>query len=158
MSWSSSVCPGSVGTPCNHRGKCDDGHLGNGTCTCNTGFGGEACELCSPGFYGATCRGELHSHSVSISVASPPQSSAHSLLVHFQPVTAPNMGHVTAATKGPAPASAKRVGQASVARSRWVSRVSGVMSLQVVRGSRDLSGVMRLVCSHGAFKLNCVSQ
>ncbi|XP_075900072.1 stabilin-2 isoform X3 [Nelusetta ayraudi] len=50
------VCPGGVAAPCSHRGRCDDGHLGNGTCACNAGFGGVACELCSPGFYGATCR------------------------------------------------------------------------------------------------------
>lgn len=59
MSWSSAVCPGGVSTPCSHRGKCDDGHLGNGTCACDTGFSGVACELCSPGFYGVTCKGEL---------------------------------------------------------------------------------------------------
>ncbi|XP_041819472.1 stabilin-2 isoform X1 [Chelmon rostratus] len=50
------VCPGGVGSPCSNRGKCDDGHLGNGTCTCDAGFGGVACELCSDGFYGATCK------------------------------------------------------------------------------------------------------
>uniref|UniRef100_A0A673BK44 Stabilin 2 n=1 Tax=Sphaeramia orbicularis TaxID=375764 RepID=A0A673BK44_9TELE len=50
------VCPGGVGSPCNNRGKCDDGHLGNGTCTCNAGFGGVACELCNKGFYGPTCK------------------------------------------------------------------------------------------------------
>lgn len=135
MLWSFSVCPGSVGAPCNHRGKCDDGHLGNGTCTCNTGFGGVACELCSPGFYGATCKGELPSHSVSISGALSPRLRAHSLWLHFQPVTAPNMGHVTAAAKGPAPVSAKAVGQASAARPRWVSKVFCVKSLQVVGGN-----------------------
>lgn len=138
MPWSSSVCPGRVGAPCNHRGKCDDGHLGNGTCACDTGFGGVACEQCSPEFYGATCRGELHLHSFSVSAALPPRSRAHSLLVDFQPVTAPNMGHVTAVAKGPEPVSAKRVGQASAARPRWVSQVSFVLSLQVVGGSCDL--------------------
>ncbi|KAM8740220.1 stabilin-2 isoform 1-T1 [Acanthopagrus schlegelii] len=50
------VCPGGVSSPCSNRGNCDDGHLGNGTCTCNAGFGGVACELCSDGFYGATCK------------------------------------------------------------------------------------------------------
>ncbi|XP_022068333.2 stabilin-2 isoform X1 [Acanthochromis polyacanthus] len=50
------VCPGGVHSPCSNRGKCDDGHLGNGTCTCEKGFGGVACELCSEGFYGPTCK------------------------------------------------------------------------------------------------------
>uniref|UniRef100_A0A671UAA8 Stabilin 2 n=1 Tax=Sparus aurata TaxID=8175 RepID=A0A671UAA8_SPAAU len=50
------VCPGGVSSPCSNRGNCDDGHLGNGTCTCNAGFGGVACELCSDGFHGATCK------------------------------------------------------------------------------------------------------
>ncbi|XP_054623431.1 stabilin-2 isoform X2 [Dunckerocampus dactyliophorus] len=49
------ACPGGVGAVCSHRGNCDDGHLGNGTCTCTTGFGGVACELCADGFYGANC-------------------------------------------------------------------------------------------------------
>uniref|UniRef100_A0A3P8UGX1 Stabilin 2 n=1 Tax=Amphiprion percula TaxID=161767 RepID=A0A3P8UGX1_AMPPE len=50
------VCPGGVHSPCSNRGECDDGHLGNGTCTCEMGFGGVACELCSEGFYGPTCK------------------------------------------------------------------------------------------------------
>ncbi|XP_033470098.2 stabilin-2 isoform X1 [Epinephelus lanceolatus] len=50
------VCPGGVGSPCSNHGKCDDGHLGNGTCTCDAGFGGVACELCGFGFYGASCK------------------------------------------------------------------------------------------------------
>ncbi|CAJ1054448.1 LOW QUALITY PROTEIN: stabilin-2-like [Xyrichtys novacula] len=49
-------CPGGGRTPCSNRGKCDDGHLGNGTCTCEVGFGGVACEQCSKGFYGGTCK------------------------------------------------------------------------------------------------------
>ncbi|XP_029282312.1 stabilin-2 [Cottoperca gobio] len=49
------VCPGGVGAPCSNHGKCDDGHLGNGTCTCDAGFRGGACELCRAGFYGASC-------------------------------------------------------------------------------------------------------
>ncbi|XP_054481008.1 stabilin-2 [Anoplopoma fimbria] len=49
------VCPGGVGSPCGNHGKCDDGHLGNGTCTCDAGFRGVACELCSDGFYGDAC-------------------------------------------------------------------------------------------------------
>ncbi|XP_072234103.1 stabilin-2 [Leuresthes tenuis] len=50
------VCPGGVRSPCSNRGKCDDGHLGNGTCACDAGFGGTACELCSAGFFGPTCK------------------------------------------------------------------------------------------------------
>ncbi|XP_039999160.1 stabilin-2 isoform X2 [Xiphias gladius] len=50
------VCPGGVGSLCSNRGKCDDGHLGNGTCTCDAGFRGVACEQCSDGFYGPTCK------------------------------------------------------------------------------------------------------
>ncbi|XP_071358845.1 stabilin-2 isoform X1 [Trachinotus anak] len=50
------VCPGGVGSPCSNHGKCDDGHLGNGTCTCDAGFRGMACEQCSDGFYGPTCK------------------------------------------------------------------------------------------------------
>ncbi|XP_068162494.1 stabilin-2 [Antennarius striatus] len=49
------VCPGGVGTTCMNHGKCDDGHLGNGTCTCDTGFGGVSCEQCAEGFFGPTC-------------------------------------------------------------------------------------------------------
>ncbi|KAM6895722.1 stabilin-2 [Xenentodon cancila] len=50
------VCPGRVHAPCSNHGKCDDGHLGNGTCACDAGFEGTACERCSSGFYGPTCR------------------------------------------------------------------------------------------------------
>nr|XP_019961729.1 PREDICTED: stabilin-2-like [Paralichthys olivaceus] len=50
------MCPGGVGSPCSNRGKCDDGHLGNGTCTCDVGFRGVACEQCSDGFFGPTCK------------------------------------------------------------------------------------------------------
>ncbi|KAM3587343.1 uncharacterized protein V6R79_002629 [Siganus canaliculatus] len=49
------VCPGGARSPCGNHGKCDDGHLGNGTCACDAGFMGVACELCRPGFYGPTC-------------------------------------------------------------------------------------------------------
>uniref|UniRef100_A0A3P9CQP6 Stabilin 2 n=1 Tax=Maylandia zebra TaxID=106582 RepID=A0A3P9CQP6_9CICH len=38
-------CPGGFRSPCNNRGKCDDG------------FRGTSCELCSDGFYGPTCKG-----------------------------------------------------------------------------------------------------
>ncbi|XP_028254125.1 stabilin-2 isoform X2 [Parambassis ranga] len=50
------VCPGGVHSTCSNHGKCDDGHLGNGTCTCEAGFRGTACEMCSEGFFGATCK------------------------------------------------------------------------------------------------------
>ncbi|XP_029968953.1 stabilin-2 isoform X2 [Salarias fasciatus] len=50
------ACPGGARSPCNNRGTCDDGHLGNGTCACEAGFGGVACELCSGGFYGPMCK------------------------------------------------------------------------------------------------------
>uniref|UniRef100_A0A3Q2UCP6 EGF-like domain-containing protein n=1 Tax=Fundulus heteroclitus TaxID=8078 RepID=A0A3Q2UCP6_FUNHE len=50
------VCPGGAHRPCSNRGNCDDGHLGNGTCTCHAGFDGTACEMCSSGFYGPSCK------------------------------------------------------------------------------------------------------
>ncbi|XP_076025570.1 LOW QUALITY PROTEIN: stabilin-2 [Genypterus blacodes] len=50
------ACPGGVQSPCNNRGKCDDGHLGNGTCKCDAGFQGAACERCSYGHHGPTCK------------------------------------------------------------------------------------------------------
>uniref|UniRef100_A0A1A8KSS0 Stabilin 2 n=1 Tax=Nothobranchius kuhntae TaxID=321403 RepID=A0A1A8KSS0_NOTKU len=50
------VCPGGVHSSCSNHGQCDDGHLGNGTCTCDAGFEGTACELCSSRFYGPTCK------------------------------------------------------------------------------------------------------
>uniref|UniRef100_A0A3P9Q2W9 Stabilin 2 n=1 Tax=Poecilia reticulata TaxID=8081 RepID=A0A3P9Q2W9_POERE len=49
------LCPGGVHSPCSHRGQCDDGHLGSGTCTCDPGFKGTACEMCSDGFYSPSC-------------------------------------------------------------------------------------------------------
>ncbi|KAK6314887.1 hypothetical protein J4Q44_G00144160 [Coregonus suidteri] len=49
------VCPGGKSSPCFNHGKCDDGHLGNGNCTCDTGFQGDACELCKEGHYGPDC-------------------------------------------------------------------------------------------------------
>uniref|UniRef100_A0A3B3I825 Stabilin 2 n=1 Tax=Oryzias latipes TaxID=8090 RepID=A0A3B3I825_ORYLA len=54
------LCPGGIHSPCSNRGKCDDGHLGNGTCTCQAGFGGTACNQCKPGFYGPTCKCSAH--------------------------------------------------------------------------------------------------
>ncbi|XP_037615817.1 stabilin-2 [Sebastes umbrosus] len=50
------VCPGGVDAPCSNHGKCDDGQLGNGTCTCDAGYRGVACEQCSEGFYGDICK------------------------------------------------------------------------------------------------------
>ncbi|KAM9824594.1 stabilin-2 [Neosynchiropus ocellatus] len=50
------VCPGGARSPCNNRGQCDDGHLGNGTCACVPGFGGLACEQCTSGFFGTKCQ------------------------------------------------------------------------------------------------------
>ncbi|XP_053506197.1 stabilin-2 [Ictalurus furcatus] len=50
------ACPGGPGSPCSNHGQCDDGHLGNGTCTCDTEFQGVACELCSEGHFGPDCK------------------------------------------------------------------------------------------------------
>lgn len=50
------ACPGGARSICSNRGDCDDGHLGNGTCSCRPGFDGVACELCSRGFYGPSCK------------------------------------------------------------------------------------------------------
>ncbi|KAM3858894.1 stabilin-2 [Diretmus argenteus] len=50
------ACPGGAASVCSNHGKCDDGHLGNGTCKCDAGFQGVACELCSEGHYGRTCK------------------------------------------------------------------------------------------------------
>ncbi|XP_029103006.1 stabilin-2 isoform X2 [Scleropages formosus] len=50
------ACPGGPESPCGSRGKCDEGHLGNGTCTCDPGFRGAACELCLEGHYGSSCQ------------------------------------------------------------------------------------------------------
>ncbi|KPP74514.1 stabilin-2-like [Scleropages formosus] len=52
----STTCPGGPESPCGSRGKCDEGHLGNGTCTCDPGFRGAACELCLEGRYGSSCQ------------------------------------------------------------------------------------------------------
>ncbi|KAJ7329072.1 hypothetical protein JRQ81_015246, partial [Phrynocephalus forsythii] len=40
-------CPGGAISPCNNRGHCFQGIIGNGTCTCQKGFSGTACEKCS---------------------------------------------------------------------------------------------------------------
>ncbi|XP_023668414.2 stabilin-2 isoform X1 [Paramormyrops kingsleyae] len=49
-------CPGGPESPCMSHGKCDEGHLGNGTCACDPGFQGTACELCVQGHYGSSCQ------------------------------------------------------------------------------------------------------
>ncbi|KAA0720877.1 X-link domain-containing adhesion molecule 2 Fasciclin [Triplophysa tibetana] len=49
------ACPGGPGSPCSNHGKCDEDHLGNGTCTCHAGFTGVACELCVDGHFGPDC-------------------------------------------------------------------------------------------------------
>eukprot|EP00755_Sulcionema_specki_P004347 Sspe_Gene.29844::Locus_14416_Transcript_2_2_Confidence_0.714_Length_13673::g.29844::m.29844 len=38
-------CPGGAATPCNGRGVCDEGPMGNGTCTCNFGWAGPSCNI-----------------------------------------------------------------------------------------------------------------
>uniref|UniRef100_A0A8C1K0B5 Stabilin 2 n=1 Tax=Cyprinus carpio TaxID=7962 RepID=A0A8C1K0B5_CYPCA len=50
------ACPGGPGSPCSDHGKCDEDHLGNGTCTCDAGFTGVACELCVDGHFGPDCK------------------------------------------------------------------------------------------------------
>ncbi|XP_051746711.1 stabilin-2 isoform X3 [Ctenopharyngodon idella] len=50
------ACPGGPGSPCSNHGKCDEDHLGNGTCTCDAGFTGVACELCVDGHFGLDCK------------------------------------------------------------------------------------------------------
>ncbi|XP_077090778.1 stabilin-2 isoform X1 [Siphateles boraxobius] len=50
------ACPGGPGSPCSNHGKCDEDHLGNGTCTCDAGFIGVACELCVDGHFGPDCK------------------------------------------------------------------------------------------------------
>lgn len=115
------VCPGGVGSPCSNRGKCDDGHLGNGTCTCDAGFGGVACELCSDGLYGPTCKGQRTE-----------QSDPFLLDVYrfynrlfcssgFQPVTVQNTGHVTTDVKVQVLVSVRPVGPENAVRPHKVS-------------------------------------
>lgn len=53
----SPACPGGPKSPCSNHGRCDDDHLGNGTCTCDAGFRGVACELCMEGHFGPDCKG-----------------------------------------------------------------------------------------------------
>ncbi|XP_020660055.3 stabilin-2 [Pogona vitticeps] len=49
-------CPGGALSPCNHRGHCFQGIIGNGTCTCQKGFGGTACEKCAEDqLFGPNC-------------------------------------------------------------------------------------------------------
>ena len=55
------ACPGGAGSVCSNHGPCDDGHLGNGTCSCHLGFRGVACELCDDGRYGPACQGTASS-------------------------------------------------------------------------------------------------
>ncbi|XP_056311873.1 stabilin-2-like [Danio aesculapii] len=50
------ACPGGPQSPCSNHGKCDEDHLGNGTCACDTGFTGVACELCLDGHFGPDCK------------------------------------------------------------------------------------------------------
>ncbi|KAJ8245363.1 hypothetical protein GJAV_G00269960 [Gymnothorax javanicus] len=50
------ACPGGPKSVCSQHGTCDDGHLGMGNCTCETGFEGVACELCVAGRYGPSCK------------------------------------------------------------------------------------------------------
>ncbi|XP_033017703.1 stabilin-2 [Lacerta agilis] len=49
-------CPGGATLPCNNKGRCFQGVIGNGTCTCKKGFGGTACEKCAEdNLYGPNC-------------------------------------------------------------------------------------------------------
>ncbi|XP_041836140.1 stabilin-1 [Melanotaenia boesemani] len=49
-------CPSWKGNPCNFKGDCVDGDVGNGTCICKEGFSGIACQECTnPNFYGPKC-------------------------------------------------------------------------------------------------------
>ncbi len=118
MMFLSPVCPGRVGSPCSNHGKCDDGHLGNGTCTCDAGFGGVACELCSDGFYGSTCKGEQRSDRFLFDVY-----RFHSSLfsVWFQPATVQNTDHVTTDVKVQVHVSVMPAGPENAVRPRKVS-------------------------------------
>lgn len=113
-------CPGGVHSLCSKRGKCDDGHLGNGTCTCEAGFKGTACELCSDGFYGPNCKGERQG-------GRPPTSEGFvcrfHLLILFQPVTARSTGHVTMESMGQVCVSVRKGGRENDAMFRQVSLV-----------------------------------
>ncbi|KAJ8333295.1 hypothetical protein SKAU_G00421910 [Synaphobranchus kaupii] len=50
------ACPGGPKSACSKHGKCAEGHLGTGNCTCDPGFQGVACELCDAGHYGPSCQ------------------------------------------------------------------------------------------------------
>lgn len=111
------ACPGGINSPCSNHGTCDDGHLGNGTCSCEAGFGGVACELCSHGFYGATCKGEQRRRlQVRLTLDADGDSSSGS-----QPVTAPNTGHVTADAEVQVCVSAMLAGRENAANATQVS-------------------------------------
>ena len=54
-------CPGGACNPCNGHGICNDGILGDGSCSCersaiNGNWGGAMCDQCVHNFYGATCK------------------------------------------------------------------------------------------------------
>ncbi|XP_062989466.1 stabilin-2 isoform X2 [Elgaria multicarinata webbii] len=53
-------CPGGAISPCNNKGHCFQGVIGNGSCTCQKGFGGTACEECAgeDHLYGPNCTSE----------------------------------------------------------------------------------------------------
>eukprot|EP01064_Diplonema_japonicum_P011531 TRINITY_DN1893_c0_g4_i1.p1 TRINITY_DN1893_c0_g4~~TRINITY_DN1893_c0_g4_i1.p1 ORF type:complete len:2321 (+),score=415.01 TRINITY_DN1893_c0_g4_i1:69-7031(+) len=48
-------CPGGSCNQCSGNGKCSEGQMGNGTCTCNSMWTGAACDECNPGYYGTDC-------------------------------------------------------------------------------------------------------
>ncbi|KAM9324471.1 stabilin-1 [Gastrophryne carolinensis] len=51
-------CPGGLNNSCSNNGKCADGIMGNGECTCKEGFHGTACETCEAGRYGPDCNSD----------------------------------------------------------------------------------------------------
>lgn len=121
MAFLSPVCPGGVGSPCSNRGKCDDGHLGNGTCTCDAGFEGVACELCSAGFHGFACQGEQQSECFLSDVCRFSDPDRLFSWSGSQPVTVQNTGHVTTGGKVQACVSVSPVGPENAVRPRRVS-------------------------------------
>ncbi|MFT7624678.1 MAG: hypothetical protein ACI9WU_003867, partial [Myxococcota bacterium] len=44
-----SECPGGAASPCNGNGVCDEGDVGDGTCSCAVGWYGPACAAHCPG-------------------------------------------------------------------------------------------------------------